>query len=593
MLTNLTGDEDRRSRALLALRTPDESRDDVLQKFVRLASQALGIPGSFISVLDDEKQYVRAARNFKLKESARSDSLCRYVVDSDTVMVVPDTHRDDRFSKHPLIIGAPYIRFYAGTPLKNSEGEILGTLCVTDAVPHTFSGEQVTTLKLLAALVMSFLQAWHASSFADPVTSQPNRQRLIRDLQFLGTAGDKTLRRLILIDCIDLSHAYELARSMGMGPVESLLKDVATLLPLRLRPDPTDTIYTVATGRFAILTRADSKLSAAWVTDKLQGIHADIGDGLTVALTPRAGEVDFCADVLPSQEVLRRSVSALHEAIGQNVLWQQFSEIPDARRTRDFTLMNDLLLSLRNNTGLYLVYQPKICLKSGLPVGLEALIRWQHPTLGELSPAAFIPLAEQTELLCVLTDWVADQVILRLSRLRDNSIQLPVTFNVSGQDLARPEFALALNDKITRAGLPAALLGVECLETEEIIESPDALKTLEALKSKGFIISLDDFGSGYSNINYLRRMPIDVIKLDRALISELSSDTASRIIARSIISMLKELNYVVLAEGVENAETASTLTQYGCDHAQGFFYSRPLAESELDNWLAWKLRDQC
>lgn len=590
MLTNLSNDEEQRHRALVTLRRPDESRDDVLEKFVQLASQALGIPGSFISVLDDEKQYVRAARNFNLKESSRADSLCRHVVDNNKAMVVPDTLHDKRFSNHPLITGVPYIRFYAGAPLKNSEGVILGTLCVTDTRPHDFGDEKVATLKLLAALVMSFLEVWHAASFADPVTSLPNRQRLIRDLQYLKAARDKTPRRLILIDCIDLSHAYELARSMGMGPVESLLKDVSTLLPLRLKPAPTDTIYTVATGRFALLTRADSRLNAAWVVDRLQGIHADIGDGLTVALTTRAGEVDFSADLLPSQEVLRRSVSALHEAAVENNAWKHFSEVSDGHRTRDFTLLNDLASSLDNNRGLYLVYQPKICLKQGIPVGLEALIRWRHPEFGELSPSTFIPLLEQTDLLCALTEWVSDEVIARLVRLRNSPIQLPVSFNVSGRDLSRRDFASMLEDKIIRAGIPAELLGIECLETEQIIENTAAIKTLEALRYKGFSISLDDFGAGQSNINYLRRIPLDVIKLDRSLITGLSSDTASRIIARSIISMLKELNYEVLAEGVENEETVASLTQYGCDQAQGFFYSRPLAEPELEKWLTWRLR---
>jgi EAL domain-containing protein (putative c-di-GMP-specific phosphodiesterase class I) len=144
-----------------------------------------------------------------------------------------------------------------------------------------------------------------------------------------------------------------------------------------------------------------------------------------------------------------------------------------------------------------------------------------------------------------------------------------------------------------RAKLPTRLLGIECLETERILESPDAIRGLEMLKLRGFGISLDDFGTGYSNISYLRRIPLDVIKLDRSLVSEISSDTASRIIARSIIAMLKDLDYTVLAEGIENAETATALTEYGCDQAQGFFYSKAQPEAELDKWLTWKLRDQC
>lgn len=593
MLTHTDSNAERRNRALQALLTPDESREDVLKKFVRLASQALGIPGSFISILDDEQQFVRAAHNFALERSPREGSLCRHVVDGDMAVVVADTHLDARFVTHPLVLEAPYIRFYAGVPLKNREGIILGTLCVTDSVPHSFNANQLTTLKLLAAQVMSFLEAWHSAGFADPVTGLPNRQRLIRDLQFLATAGDTTVRRLVLIDCIDMPRAYELARSMGMAPVESLLKDVATLLPLRLRPANGDMLYTVATGRFAVLTRADSILNAAWVVGRLEGISADLGEGLSVALTTHTGEADFQAGAAPGQEVLRRAVSALHEAIGLGLPSLRFNESSDARRTEDFTLMNDLVTALRDNTGLYLVYQPKICLQSGKPTGLEALIRWRHPQRGELSPANFIPLAAQTEVLTELTTWVIDQTVIRLKRLSNSCIQLPITVNVSVRDFSQEGFADALEDKMIKARLPTSLLGIECLETERIIESPSAIRGLEMLKLRGFGISLDDFGTGYSNISYLRRMPLDVIKLDRSLISELSSDTASRIIVRSIISMLKELDYVVLAEGVESANTVKTLAEYGCDQAQGYFYSRPQADAELDSWLKWKLREQC
>jgi EAL domain-containing protein (putative c-di-GMP-specific phosphodiesterase class I)/GGDEF domain-containing protein len=593
MLNNLNGDNERRSRALQALRDPDESRDEVLRKFVRLASQALGIPGSFISVLDDEFQTVRASHNFELQRSTRADSLCRHVVDSDSAVIVPDTYHDARFVTHPLITGSPFIRFYAGVPLKTRDGIILGTLCVTDTEPQAFASDQVTTLTLRSTLIMSFLEAWHSAGFTDPVTGLPNRQRLIRDLQYLAVAGDTTPRRLVLIDCIDMSRAYELARTMGMTPVESLLKDMATLLPLRLRPAVGEMIYTVATGRFAILTRADSRLSAAWVAGRLEGISADMDEGLSVALTPHTGEAGFVAGSMPASEILRRAVSALNDAVSLGLPSQRFDAESETQRSEDFMLMTDLKTALHENTGLYVVYQPKICLQSGKPVGLEALIRWLHPIRGELSPGAFIPLAEQTDLLSVLTAWIIDQAVDRLSRLRNNCIQLPLTINVSVRDFAREGFAAALESRMAKSKLPTSLLGIECLETERILESPTALRGLEMLRERGFTISLDDFGTGYSNISYLRRMPLDVIKLDRSLISELSSDTASRIIARSIIAMLKELDYTVVAEGVECPDTVTSLTEYGCDQAQGYFYSKPLNEEALDHSLHWKLRGEC
>lgn len=593
MLNNINADEGRREYALQALRSADEIRDEVLRKFVRLASQTLAIPGSFISVLDDEMQYVRAAHNFNLKQSSRQDSLCRHVVDGNGVVIVPDTHLDPRFADHPLITGAPWIRFYAGVALKNREGVRLGTLCVTDTSPQAFSAAQLNTLQLLSTLVMSFLEAWHSAGFIDPVTDLPNRQRLIRDLQYLAEAGDTTRRRLVLIDCIDMPRAYELARSMGMGPVESLLSDMATLIPLRLRLTPGDMLYTVATGRFALLTRADGPLNASWVVSRLAGISADLEEGLSVALTTHSGEAEFIAGHVAAQEVLQRAVSALHEAIGLGVPSLPFSDVSDTQRTRDFHLMSDLTTALRENIGLYLVYQPKVRLQDGMPVGLEALIRWRHPTRGELSPAAFIPLAEQTELLGEVTTWVINSVILRLTALRNSAIQLPITINVSVRDFSQKGFADQLESRMIKAGLSTALLGIECLETERIIESPAALQGLEMLKLKGFGISLDDFGTGYSNVSYLRRMPLDVIQLDRSLISDLSVDTASRVIVRSIITMLKELDYVVLAEGVESEEDATVLLDYGCDLAQGYFYSKPLAGEALNSWLSWKLRDRC
>ena len=573
---------------LQALREPDASRDDVLHQFVQLASQVLGIPGSFISVLDDSDQYIQAAHNFVLKQTAREDALCRYVADNDAEIVVPDTLLDSRFMAHRYVTDAPFIRFYAGVPLKDREGRLFGTLCVTDGEPHTFSVEQLLTLKKLANLMMSFLEAWHAAGFTDPATGMPNRQRLMRDLQYLADSGDVSLRRLVLIDCIDMPRAYELARSMGMGPVETLLKNVAALLPRLLLPASDERLYTVTTGRFALLTHGKSPLSAASIAERLTGMSAELGEGLSLALSTHTGQVDFTAGCCNAQEILRRAASALYEATGSGTPAMAYTESADVQQGRDFKLMREFAAALHQEGGLYLVYQPKICLRTGAPVGLEALIRWCHPEHGELLPGAFVPLAEKTGQLPMMTTWVIDRAILRLAHLRDKGIQLPITVNISLNDFACEGFADDLERKLNQYGLPPSLLGIECLETERILESSQAMQGLERLKQRGFTISLDDFGTGYSNISYLRQMPLDVIKLDRSLISNLSTDTASRIIACSIINMLKALDYVVLAEGVEDAETGRILSEYGSDQAQGYFYSRPMAEKALDAWLLRK-----
>jgi len=585
MLINFNNDDDRYAFTSENLHTPDKSRDYVLSHFVRLASQVLEIPVSFISVLDEEHQPVQVLR------SLCEDLTCQHLVDDEKVMVIPDTWLDARFVMHPLVTGEPYIRFYADAPLKTGKGIVVGALCVSDTVPHHFNDDKVSKLKLLATLLISFLEAWNTAGFADPVTGLPNCQRLIRDLEHLPRSGDMMPRRLILVDFIDVPRVYELARSMGMEPVENLLKNMTALLQSRLQPEPDEQFYTIATGRFAVLSYQGKTLSAERVASLMEGISADLGKGISVDLTTYIGEVTFTVGDAPAQEILRRAVSALHESIDRGTGFTCFSHAADARHTQEFLLMHDLSAALRQNKGLWLAYQPKICLNSGRPLGLEALIRWHHPERGELSPALFVPLAEQTNLLTELTAWVTDRVIARLTRLRTSCIQLPITINVSSQDFSRDDFASRLEAKMMKAKLPTALLGIECLETERIIESPAAMHGLGMLKLRGFAISLDDFGTGYSNISYLRRIPFDVIKLDRSLINKVSSDAGSRIIAGCIIEMLKKLDYTVLAEGVENAETVAMLKKYGCDQAQGFFYSRPLPEAELDQWLRWKQRN--
>ncbi|AUP76779.1 hypothetical protein CWS02_16095 [Enterobacter sp. EA-1] len=171
-----------------------------------------------------------------------------------------------------------------------------------------------------------------------------------------------------------------------------------------------------------------------------------------------------------------------------------------------------------------------------------------------------------------LTQWVVDRAIKQLVEWRQNNIAMPISVNVSVSDLSKPGFADALEEKIFRASLTTADLRVECLETEKVLESPIALDELDMLKVRGFKILLDDFGAGYSN-SYLRKIPIDIIKIDRSLISRVANDKGSQIIAKNIISMLKELDYIVLAEGVEDAETAEILKDFGCDEAQGYYFS--------------------
>lgn len=586
MLINLSGDEEQRLKAVAVLRTPDECRDEILNDFVALTAQSLGVTGSFISVLDDRHQFITVSRNFTLRQTSREESFCRHVVDSGQTIVVQDTHKDARFSSHPLVLGEPFIRFYAGAPLRTSEGVLLGTLCVTDTSPHRFSSRKSEMLEILAGLVMTFLETWHSAGFTDPVTGLPNRQSLLREMQRRAATDAKNRLRLVILDCIDMQKIYELARSMGMLPVESLLRDVGMLLRLRLRLPPGDMLYTVATGRYAVLTEEAQQLTASSFSTQLEDVTALIEEGIAVDLTIHAGEACFALSEISAQEGLRRAVSALHEAISSGSRVLSFDALTDGRRNGEFRLMHDLAAALRDEPGLYLVYQPKKSLITGKLTGVEALVRWRHPTRGELSPDAFLPAAARTRLHASLADWVIRNVSSQLVQWQAAGISVPVSVNLSESDFTRKGFADTLHSDVLKAGLTPDLIEIECLETEKIAEKEGAVSALIALRERGFKIALDDFGAGYSNVSYLYRMPLDVIKLDRVLVRGIVTDKRSRIIATNVIRMLKELEYTVVAEGVEDRATEEILTAAGCDQIQGYYFSRPLAAKDISSLLS-------
>ncbi len=578
MLTDLSSDESKKRAAIDLLKNPDEGRDTALKKYTHLACQLLKIPMCFISILDGEKQYIKSAENIIVTESILSGAFCEQTLNQGETFICPDTHQHPALHCNPAVREAPFIRFYAACPLTTRDEVSVGTLCILDTRPRTLSDEQIDIFETLAELISDFLASWHSVGYIDVVTLLPNRQRLLKDIEV--SAADTF--RLVIIDCIDMPFAYEMARSLGMIAVENLLRDMTAELKARL--PLADKLYTVAVGRFAFLIPMHMALSLESIAQRLQGTQARINPEVPIDLHIHMGDSGVCDNTLTPNEILRRAVSALHEAISQGHRLTTYNDVLDTLKKRDFSLLTELRKTLQGNHGLYLVYQPKISLLTGRVTGAEALIRWKHPTNGEVLPGEFIPLVEKTSLMRELTAWIIDHAIVQLSAWRDRGLSLPVSINLAAGDFSRPDFAEELEQKLRDACLDPTLLGLECLETEMMLESPAALNGLDMLKKRGFKISLDDFGSGYSNINYLRQIPLDIIKLDRSIVSNIVSEKTSRIIVRNVIRLLKQLDYVVLAEGVEDVKTVDILRSLGCDEVQGYFYARPMVSVDFEAW---------
>jgi EAL domain-containing protein (putative c-di-GMP-specific phosphodiesterase class I) len=249
-------------------------------------------------------------------------------------------------------------------------------------------------------------------------------------------------------------------------------------------------------------------------------------------------------------------------------------------------LLGDLRRALSRNEELFLVYQPKVATDTGHVCGVEALLRWQHPSRGLVPPDEFIPTVETTGLIDELTFYVLRRALQQLQRWYAQGLRFPVAVNISARNLLDPRFPTRLTDLLGYYRLPGDLLVLELTETAIMSNPGGAAEALQHLVAHGVRISIDDFGTGYSSMTYLKQLPVSELKIDRSFISAMSSQADDAVLVQSAIDLGHNLGLTVVAEGVEDQAVLQHLRTIGCDQAQGYHISRPVSADDLDAWLA-------
>jgi EAL domain-containing protein (putative c-di-GMP-specific phosphodiesterase class I) len=232
-----------------------------------------------------------------------------------------------------------------------------------------------------------------------------------------------------------------------------------------------------------------------------------------------------------------------------------------------------------------LYYQPKLHLRSGLMTRAEVLLRWNHPQRGLLTPGAFIPIAERTGLIRQLTDWVFDRALEQSHAWHEEGVPVHVAINVSAKSLLEMTLPNKVHTLLEKWSIDPRFLKIEITESSIMADPAHALAIASMLQSLGIRLSMDDFGTGYSSLTHLRQLPIDEIKIDKSFVKEMTKSDADAVIVRTVIDLAHNLGKQVCAEGVEDEETWRMLDSLGCDLAQGFWISRPLAAAPFKEWL--------
>lgn len=605
--------ESERLKALCQYRILDTAPEAYFDDLTRLAAYICQTPIAAIGLTDAKRQWFKSKVGFIATEEPRDITFCTYTILQAELLVVEDTLADERFSGNPFVIGDACIRFYAGAPLVNPDGFVLGTLCVLDHVPRELSLEQQEALRILAHQVVTQLELrrnlevleqniverrkseeqLRHNAFHDGLTNLPNRALFMDRLRWAIARTKQHKDFLFAVLFIDLDRFKVVNDSLGHTVGDQLLIAIAQRLKVCLRAE--DMVARLGGDEFAILLHKINNASDAI------NVVKRIQEKLTLPFNLNGQEVFASTSVgialstdgyEQPEDLLRDADTAMYRA---KALGRARYEVFD-------TPMHDhvvTLLQLETNLQRAIerqefrtYYQPIVSLETGRITGFEALVRWQHPVRGLLTPAVFLSVAEETGAIVPVGYWVLRQAChqIRAWQLQFPEKPLAISVNLSGKQLSSPELVEQISQVLQETDLDACSLKLEITESA-IMENSEAITAkLMHLRDLNVELHMDDFGTGYSSLSYLHHFPVDALKIDRSFISRLDVMGEKSEIVRTILTLARNLGIEAIAEGVETAKQMAQLKGLQCKYGQGYFFSKPVDSQTAEAMIAQDLQ---
>ncbi|MDO8209923.1 bifunctional diguanylate cyclase/phosphodiesterase [Conexibacter sp. CPCC 206217] len=505
-------------------------------------------------------------------------------------VIVVDIQADARWSEHRELAAEHDLGACWSVPILDAGDAVLGTFALYYRAPRAPQESELRLIRhasRLAAIAIERHRA-HAKlqrlATRDILTGLPNRALLLDRLAQALARAQRTGTAVAVV-FVDLDRFKLVNDSLGHEMGDWMLREVADRLSAAVSPGATvarfggDEFVVVAEGVAAVdahclPTQLHAALEAP-LLHPLTGEHT-VSAHLGIALT------DASTD---PREALRRAESALYEAKRDGVTTRLYSDELRRRATEQLQLHSALRRALPRGE-LELAYQPIIAADSGRVVAFESLMRWDNPRLGRVSPAHFIPAAEESGLILELGDWALARATAQASAWAAEYGPVAMAVNISARQLIDPELPARIERTLGSSGLDPSLLVLEVTETALLEHDVRAVRSLATLSRLGVHIALDDFGTGYSSFARLRTMPIDAVKIDKTFVDDLGHDADARAIVTAMIGVAQGLDLAVTAEGVETQEQLELLRELGCSHLQGYLLGRPQPAAEATAVLA-------
>jgi diguanylate cyclase (GGDEF)-like protein len=445
-------------------------------------------------------------------------------------------------------------------------------------------GDLATAFRAMQEGVAANMSKMTERAHRDALTGLPTRVLFADRLDQAIAAGARAGTPVAVL-VLNLDHFEYVNETLGHSIGDALLREVAARLRSVVRR-ATDSVARIGGDEFAILMSgsrlsdaqrvAEAVARALEVKMTLDGHVVDVRASIGVAVCPDHGH--------DPEKLLQRADVAMHAAKRDQLKIVMWDDRYDENGGKRLALMSDLKKAVDNDE-LALIYQPRVALGECGEHFVEALVRWQHPARGLVPPSEFVPLAEQTGYIRTITQWVLGRAIAQCAEWRNRGLPMNVSVNISACDLIDSDLPARLAQLFEHEGCSAQWLTLEVTENAIVGEPGHALKNLERLHELGCKLALDDYGTGYSTLAYLRRLPLDELKIDKSCTMGMTTDASDALIVRSTIELAHKLGLTVIAGGVEDEATLEQLRALGCDGVQGFLLSRPLDADDVPSWV--------
>jgi diguanylate cyclase (GGDEF)-like protein len=571
--------------------------DETLRSLLREAKELLRAGRAevaFVAVDGGDVAHVRLGPTGRLGRSSEAPApvdqwLISRVVDDGEALLISRGTRD---ADERRWLDAQIAREALAVPLRGATG-ILGVLIVTDRIGDvpTFAVDDVRLLETVASHASVALQngklmdQLRHEALHDALTGLPNRAALQRQLTTAleEVADGRSPGAAVMI--LDLDRFKEVNDTLGHQQGDLLLVEVGTRL--RTAVGPAGSVARLGGDEFAILLGGtDDEDRAVRVGRRLlrsleqpvslDGLEVEVGGSLGLAMAP--------AHATDPAGLLKRADMAMYDAKATTGGLRLYEPDHDSDSSRRLMLVSELRTAL-NHGRIEVHVQPQAQLSTGETVSVEALVRWQHAELGCIPPDEFIPIAERSGLIGLLTTRVLDASLAAVADWRRQGVDLGIAVNLSARSLQDTDLVEEVSRLLRRHGVPASQLTLEVTESSVMADPSRAIALLHQLRALGVRLSVDDFGTGYSSLSYLKSLPVQEVKIDRSFIMGLSTQGDDVAIVRAIVDLGRHLGLDVVAEGVEDRPTWDLLASMGCDLVQGWHLARAMPVAELVPWL--------